>query len=568
MKIITELPPEPKKGELVSLDFETFGQTEGKLHRPNGTFACISINLERSPDTVYQLYDQNDLKKLVKVINKGTWVFHNSVYDLRQFRRYAEVKPRFIWDVMLLEQSMRGGYYQTFNLADCVRRWLNTHMEKEAREEFITRTELTPTMKRYAARDVVDTLKVALLQRSTYQDDFGFKAYLEADEPMIFPALDLKGFRVDVGKWTEMVNEFQAEATRLESELGINVKSPVQVRDAAKKQGLHLQDTSADTLIEYSDNPFIEQVILARRYRDAVSKYGLNWLEENVESDGLVYSNFHVTGADKTGRMSSSDPNIQNIPQRKLPQYRERFIASPGNVIDVSDVVQQEPCITAYHTQDRNLLESIRNKVDLHLAVARAIYDRPELTKEDKEERAIGKAINLGMVYGLSAFGLARKTGMTTESAERILGKYFQKFPGVFSWIQQQRQSAFRNGYVTTALGRKSYLNMYDRSWENNAINSPIQGGAADLTKRWARRDWELCRGAGIPFTTVAYVHDETVKDCPKEILKETLKIQSQSFTEAAEYLYKGVPFEIETVVGKSWAAKSLKSEVVEYDAE
>lgn len=568
MKILTEFPPEPKKDEMVCLDFETFGQTEGKLHRPNGTFALISVNLQRDPNTVYQLYDQHDLRKLTSVLKQGTWVFHNALYDLRQFQRYATIKPRFIWDAMLVDQSMRGGYYQTFSLGDLSRRWLGKYMEKETREEFITRTEVTPSMKKYAAQDVISTLQIAMLQQQTYSDDPGFRVYLEADEPMIFPVLDLQGFRVDVGKWTQMVTGFQEQATQLEKELGINVKSTQQVMSAAKKQGIHLQSTGADVLAEFSDKPFIQQVILARRYRDAVSKYGFKWLEENIEPDGKVYSNFHVTGGDKTGRMSSSNPNIQNIPQRKLSQYRECFIPSVKRVLDISDVVQQEPCITAYHTQDAALLGAIQDKVDIHLMVAQSIYSDPTLTKEDKEKRSHGKAINLGMVYGLSAFGLSKRTGLSLQDSERLIGKYFQKFPGVFAWIQQQHQSAYRNGYVTTALGRRSYLNLHDRSWENNAINSPIQGGAADLTKIWSRKNWELCKREGIPFSTVAYVHDEMVNDVPQEVLRESRKIQEQAFQEAAEKLYKGVQFEIESVAGKSWAAKALPTEVVEMNHE
>lgn len=563
MKILNELPPEAKKDEMVCLDFETFGQTEGKLHRPNGTFACISVNLEHDPNTVYQLYDYHDLKKLLPVIKKGKWVFHNALYDLRQYRRYAEVKPRFIWDTMLFDQSTKGGYYQTFSLSDLSRRWLGKFMSKEAREEFITRTEMTPTSKGYAAQDVVSTLLIAMKQSESKEET---RAYFKADEPMIFPVLDFKGFRIDEKKWFDMVTGFQAEATRLEAELGINVKSTQQVINAAKKQGIHLLSTGADVLAEFLDHPFIQKVVLTRRYRDAVSKYGFKWLEENVEADGYVYSNFHVTGADKTGRMSSSDPNVQNIPQRKLPQYRDCFIASQGSVMDIQDVVQQEPCITAWHSKDPALLRAIMNKEDLHLAVAKAIYDNPSLTKADKEQRADGKAINLGMVYGLSAFGLAKKTGRALEDAERLITKYFSKFSGVFAWIQQQKQFGYQKQYVQTALGRRSYLNIYDRAWENNSINSPIQGGAADLTKLWIRNNWEMCQSEKLPFSIVAPVHDELVSDVPKEVAREMRNLQTEAFQVAAKSLYPGVPFGIEGEFGKSWGAKNIEAERLEVE--
>jgi DNA polymerase I-like protein with 3'-5' exonuclease and polymerase domains len=563
MKIVADFPPEVKRGQLVCMDFETFGQTDGKLHRPNGTFACISVLVDGDPN-VYQLYDSKDLERLVRIVSKGRWVFHNALYDLRQFRRYTRVAHRPILDTMLMEQAMMGGYYQTFSLGDLSRRWLGKAMEKETRDEFTKMTEMTPQMKRYAANDVIVTMAIAKKQLAKYEGDPAFKAYTLADEPMIFPILDMPGIRVDVGNWQAMVDEFSMSARNLEDELGVNVMSPGQVKEAARKLRIHLQDTSASTLMAFIDHPFIQKVIEARMYRKAVSTYGTKWLEDNVEADGKVYADYHITGASTTGRLSCSNPNMQNIPQRKLPKYRSMFVASEGNVIRVSDIAQQEPCILAYHTQDRKLLDAIRNKEDLHLAVAREIFNDPSLTKADSEKRAVGKMINLGTSYGLTEFGLATKLGISEEQARVFLNSYFRKFSGVHGWIQQQRQNGFRNGYVTTALGRRSWLNPYDVSWQNNAINSPIQGGAADFGKIWTRKVWEQSNRQGVPFTLVALVHDEDVDDVPRECIKESNRIQKETFLETAETLYRNVPFSYESEYGVSWAAKSIATEMVD----
>jgi DNA polymerase-1 len=423
---------------------------------------------------------------------------------------------------------------------------------------------MTSQMKKYAALDAVRTLEIALLQREKYEGDPSFKAYTVADEPMIFPVLDMPGMRVDAGNWQAMVDEFTMSARILEDELGVNVMSPAQVKEAARKMGIHLIDTSASTLMEFADREFIAKVIEARMYRKAVSTYGTKWLEDNVESDGKVYADYHITGASTTGRMSCSNPNMQNIPQRRLPKYRSMFLASDGNVIRVSDIHQQEPCILAYHTQDARLLAAIRNHEDLHLAVAREIFENPKLTKEDKDERAVGKMINLGTSYGLTEFGLATKLGISEEKAQAFLHSYFRKFSGVFGWISQQRQMAFLQGYVKTALGRKSYINPYDSSWQNNAINSPIQGGAADFTKIWARKVWEKCNREGVPYTIVAFVHDEDVDDIPRDCLKASNRIQKEAFDETAALLYKNVPFEFESEYGKSWGAKSIAAEMID----
>jgi DNA polymerase I-like protein with 3'-5' exonuclease and polymerase domains len=563
------MPPAAKKGQLVTMDFEMFDQEKSKLHRPTGRFALISVKLQDDP-VVYQLYDEKDLRKLTKVVDRGTWVFHNALYDLRQFRRYATVDPRFIWDTMLLEQAMRGGLYQNYGLADLVRRWLGRQMEKETRDHFSDGRELSPQMKTYAALDVINTEEVILKQIEVYTKEAGFAAYKHADEPMIFPVLDLQGFRVDVQGWEKMVKEFEKRGQQIEEELGFNVYSQAQViKNVQQKARIKLSDTRKETLAEFADNPIVAAIIEARMYRKAASTYGMKWLEQNVEADGKVYSDYHITGANKTGRMSSSDPNMQNIPARKLPVYRERFIASPGHIIGVWDVSQQEPSITAYHSQDRRLLEALRSGESTHLTVAKAIFDNPNLSKKThKAEYDLGKAINLGLTYGLTEYGLAARTDLTLEEAGSHIRKYFMKFSGVHSYIQTQRQKAARDGFVTTALGRRSYINPWDRTWENNAINSPIQGGAADFTKIWGRKTWELENEYGLPHTLVAFVHDETVYDTPKKIAKQLKPLIQQAFDDTAAFLYKNIPFAVEFEYGTTWAAKSIEADRVSLDDE
>lgn len=569
VNIMAGLPPEAKKGQLITLDFEMFDQEEGKLHRPTGSFALISAKLE-GDDTVYQLYDEKDLRKLVKVIDKGTWVFHNALYDLRQFRRYADVKPRFIWDTMLLEQSMRGGLYQNYGLADLSRRWLGERMDKETREHFYHKRDLGPEEKRYAALDVIKTEAILLKQLEAYRQELGFRVYTDIDEPMIFPVLDLQGFRVDVAGWEAMVKEFECQGRAIEEELGFNVYSQAQVLGALKRhERLNLRKADKDTLAEYADRPLVQKIITARMYRKAASTYGMKWIEENVEGDGKVYSDYHITGATMTGRMSSSGPNMQNIPQRKLPQYRSRFLASEGHILGVWDVSQQEPSIIAYHSQDAKLLEALRAGTSTHLAVAREIYDNPNLTKKaNPDEYGHGKQINLGLGYGLTAFGLAQRTGMDLPDAEKMIQKYFRKFSGVHTYIQTQRQKALRNGFVATAYGRRSYINEYDRKWENNAINSPIQGGAADFTKKWGRLVWEKTLAAGLPPTNNGYIHDETTYDTPKEIIRDMKPIIQEAFDETAAFLYKNIPFAVEYEYGSSWGAKSIEAERITLDEE
>lgn len=546
---------------MVCFDLEMYGQDVDKLHRPHGTFACISIAVE-GREEVYQLYDTAQLKKLFLSIDKGHWVGHNLLYDIKQLTRFLPIKPHTLHDTMLVEQALFGGYYQNFSLKDLVRRYLGEVMEKEVRDDFESRVEMTKEMKQYAAKDASYTLRIAQIQRREYEGGPGWSAYRDIDEKMIWPVLDMQGVPVDAGLWEKTTKEFEAVAEKNQAELGFNVNSQKQVLEAVKKAGIHILDTKADTLLAYAGIPVIDQILLTRMYRKATSTYGMKWLEKNVEADGKVYSGWKITGAE-TGRMSSANPNLQNIPQRKLPIFRTFFTASKGNMFVVDDVSQQEPCILAYESKDRILTNAIIDGEDLHLTVAREIFNDPTMQKSDPR-RGIGKTINLGTSYGLSEHGLSKKLDISTEEAAKFLRQYFMRFTGVFNWIGQMRQSARQSGYIKTSAGRRVFMNPYDNQSENNAINAPIQGGAADFTKMWVRKYWEKCHENGLPYTLCLIVHDETGYNTPKEIIKDTNKIRAEAFQETAQTLFPGIPFKSEFEIGRSWAAKSIKEEMVE----
>jgi DNA polymerase I-like protein with 3'-5' exonuclease and polymerase domains len=844
MKVIESIPPVCPADVFVCLDVENYYEKGMKAHRPQGTFACLSVTWDG--ENVYQFYDSGEVKQALRNIKNGVWVFHNALYDLTQLRRYADIEPTFIWDTMLVDQSMTGGLYSHYNLAALSRRWLGEIMEKDTRDHFLGSSKMTAAMKKYAAKDVVKTLRIAELQKKKYENEFAFRAYTEIDEPAIFPVLDMGGIPVDAPGWRDMTKEFSELAKQAELDAGVNVYSSAQVKVKAKQFGYVLQSTGKD-ILKGLDHPFFRAVEKARMYRKAVSTYGETWLE-NVEADGKVYSSYRITGA-LTGRMScvsgktilstsrgdftiqeylpedgdlilthtgqwkpikrkiykgiedmyqvecynmsvvqctlnhqlltptgwkkvgelhkeeevlsdvnfepirkqqaeyrkcpasvfggfpqvwlptnsrrawnflsqcrlyyknlrrwgaqvfrahhtnvqgengrkesherydwngtskiqgfnlrwswifsekskwkvhtrasssyggsswigritsllgrsshqrrqdgqllgqsslsnqegsrsasqevtkireiafmgkmgvwdievsddhsyiagglihhnSSEPNMQNIPARTLPVFRTKFIPSSSkNVIMVSDVSQQEPRILAYESQDEVLISAIINKEDLHLTVAKSIFG--DFGKDDKDydhKRSVGKTINLGTAYGLSEFGLADKLGIPVEKASEFLRQYFTRFRGVFAWISKKRSEARQNGYVTTAVGRRIYINPYNgQHADNNAINSPIQGGAADFTKMWLRKIWELCRKKKIKFPVVAIVHDEIVCDIPKAIRKKfEEEVLMKAFHDTAKTLYRGIPFEAETVSGYSWGVKQNKNEVYE----
>ena len=560
MKIIDGLPPQINPDVDVALDIEMFGQEVERLHRPHGIFASAQVC---TGEDVYITTDQRDLPELFKRIKDAkSWILHNATYDIAQLRRFVPIKKRFLWDTMLVEKILWGGYYGQgeFALEDLVRRYLNVVMDKGIRTQFAEQTYMTEGMKKYAALDAYYTLKVKQVQDAEItKRGYDNYTYLNIDEPCIWSVLDMQPIRVNPKRWMEMAEDFVHKGQELENRLGINVYSSKQVKEfLLRRLGKKLKSTAAEFLEEIGD-PLTEDILLARQYRKASSTYGQKWIERYLEEGDLVYSNWNVTGAE-TGRMSSSSPNLQQIPSRKIPEYRKLFMHSKGRLL-VADVQAQEPRCLAVVSGDKNLRAIFDNREDVHLIVTRAAFNDDTITKSDPRRDEVGKTINLATSYGMSAEGMAKRMHIEVKEAERFLAGYFARFNNVRNWIDRQRNVAFRQGYVTSVSGRRVWVNPYNHSWENNAINSPIQGSAADFTKMWMNKMWEACASNKLPFAVAMVIHDEMVLDIEKgqeAVYKELLK---KTADETATTLFGDMPFEINMVSGINWGCKKEEQE-------
>lgn len=260
---------------------------------------------------------------------------------------------------------------------------------------------------------------------------------------------------------------------------------------------------------------------------------------------------------------NSSKFNLQNIPAEE--KYRACIVASPDCKILVTDYSAQEPRITAYESQDKLLIKMTQIVGEsIHVSVGRELFNDPNLSKKDRRYKA-AKGCNLGIQYGLTAVGLQRdlndkkeegEPDVSREEAQQLLNQYFSKFPGVKTWANRQRSFVKSLGYVTTKMGRRAYLNQYDWKAGNNALNSPIQGGAADITKlalseirkesynRWGK--W-FCFGV---------VHDEIDFNVPNEIFDEHKEMVEKIMIDCAERIYTGITFEVESKWGINWSCK------------
>lgn len=554
MNVIQGLPPEVPSKTWVALDTEVFGH-EGRLHRPNGTFACLSMALP--DDKVYQITDQNDVPEALTRLKNASWIMQNAMYDIRQLRRWAPIPQRRIWDTMLMEQDMFGGLYTFFALDDLTRRWLGLHLDKSIRDQFPGAKKMTKPMAEYAATDSLLTRRVALAQKAWQQEeDETMRCYWEIDELAMWAIMDMGPVQVDVDAWLKAAAEFKAQGMELEQQLGINTKSPIQVKKAIKTNvGVAVKSTDKtdvlaplrDSLEEGSkERAFMDHLLRARTYRDASSKYGAGWIEKNVEPGGLVYAGWRVTGAE-TGRMSCREPNLQNIPTRDMPIFRSFFIAGAGKRMIVGDVSQQEPRISAWFTKDENLLKAVRDdRVYPNVAELMGV---PTWPKKDV------KAVTLGSMYGLTEHGMETKYGIPKDEGKKKLQKFFNTFRGVRVWITTTRIHGERIGYVRTATGRRCWLNPYSYQAKNNAINSPIQGTAADMTKLSLVVSHKESPLQGLPFSVRMVIHDEKVSVAP-EPGDAFERLEMDSWIEAGRRVIPGVPIETKVYIGSHWGAK------------
>jgi DNA polymerase-1 len=273
---------------------------------------------------------------------------------------------------------------------------------------------------------------------------------------------------------------------------------------------------------------------------------------------GRVHTSYNQTGT-VTGRIASSEPNLQNIPIRTElgSKVRHAFVAGPDQLLVSVDYSQVELRIVAHMADDQAMLAAFRAGQDIHAATAAAIYGI-QIATVTKEQRRRAKGINFGLIYGMSAFGLTRATDLTLAESEDFMEAYFRQFPGVKSYLDEMRHRATEQGYVETLLGRRRYFpglknqrnyNIRNRE-EREAINAPIQGTAADIMKIAMINVHAALRQAKLSARMLLQVHDELVLECPAAEINETAALVGQVMEDA--YSLK-IPLKTDARKGRNW---------------
>jgi DNA polymerase-1 len=302
------------------------------------------------------------------------------------------------------------------------------------------------------------------------------------------------------------------------------------------------------------------ELVLEHRQLTKLKGTYVDALPQLIERDGRVHTSYNQAVA-ATGRLSSSDPNLQNIPIRSEVGGRIRgaFVAGdPDHVLVSADYSQIELRVLAHITQDPGLLDAFRRREDIHQRTASIVYGvDPELVTRDMRRNA--KVVNFGLVYGLSEFGLSRDTGMSREDAAAFIERYFARFASVTHWLEQTREQVRKWGFVQTTFGRRRYIpdvlaanRGIRQAAERMAVNMPIQGTAADIMKLAMIRVDHMLHESGMQSHQLLQVHDELVIEAPRVEVDALVPLLREAMGGAAEL---SVPLDVDVKVGHNWSA-------------
>ncbi len=439
----------------------------------------------------------------------------------------------------------------------------------------------------YAAMDAIAVIRLFPGLQKELTSNVELKLFEEIEMPLIpvLADMEMTGIALDTSFLRRMSGELQTRMDDLENKVyeyvgeRFNINSTQQLShaifnrlklvppDRTKRTEAGNFSTSAEVLETLKGKHPVVDLLLEYRELSKLKSTYLDALPEQVNPHtGRVHTSYNQAGA-VTGRIASSDPNLQNIPIRSElgRQVRQAFIAAPGLTLLSVDYSQVELRIAAHMSNDQAMLAAFRANQDIHTATAAAILGKT-LDQVTKDERRNAKAINFGLLYGMSPFGLTRSSDLTLAEAEDFVEAYFQQFPGVKGYLDNMRRLAAKQGYVETLLGRKRYFpglksggNQATRAREEReAINAPIQGTAADIMKIAMTRVSHALKDSELNAHMLLQVHDELVLECPQKELKKTAQLVRTMMENAYNLV---IPLKTEARSGYDWGDLSVLQE-------
>lgn len=515
-------------------------------------------------------------------------VGHNLKYDFIVLARHGIRAEPLSFDTMIAEWLCDPG---SRNLGLKSLAWVRLGIEMTEIEELIGRGRNQKSMADvpiekvapYAGADARISLSLMEELVEELEERSLDKLFRDLEMPLVTVLADMEmaGILLDTDFLEAFSSKLSNRLTGIENQIfelvgySFNINSTQQLSkvlfdelaltppDRTRKTASGHYSTAAAVLEELKDaHPIVPLILEQREIGKLKSTYADALPLQVNDITGRVHTSYNQTGS-VTGRLASSDPNLQNIPIRTElgRQIRRAFVASPENVLLGVDYSQIELRIVAHMSQDKAMIEAFKADQDIHTTTAAAIYNVAP-TDVTPSMRRHAKAVNFGLIYGMSPFGLSRTTDLTLAEAEDFVETYFKRFPGVRSYLDHIRRQAAEQGYVETLLGRRRYFPQLIKGnvkvseqakarAEREAINAPIQGTAADIIKIAMLRLPKTLNEKGLAARMLLQVHDELVLECPQEELQSTAKIVKEVMRQAYELC---IPLKTDSKAGYNWA--------------
>ena len=588
-KKLADLLKELNKAKVISFDTETTSTEEMKAE-------IVGISLAVKEGEGYYIpigHNSGTNLPLDEVISalKGPLtnpkigkIAHNAKYDYIVLARHGLKVSPLTFDTMLAEFIIDPSSHSMGlkNLAFVKLGEEMTHIEDligKGKKQITMAEVAIESAAPYAVADAEVTLRLMPIQQEGLKRVNGEKLLEEIDLPLtpILADMEMTGISLDLPFFQETSKRLEKRMAEIEKQVFDSVGKPFNLNSTQQlsdmlfnRLGLEPPDrgnktasghfsTSAGVLDMLRGKHPVVDLILEHRELSKIKSTYVDALQAALNSEtGCVHTSYSQIGA-VTGRLSSYNPNLQNIPIRTEEGRRIRngFVAGKSNVLLSVDYSQIELRIVAHMAEDEGMLAAFRADEDIHSTTAAAIYGvKPEAITKNMRRHA--KAINFGLIYGMSVFGLTRTTELTLAEAETFVKAYFQKFPGVKKYLDGIRKQAAQRGYVETLLGRRRYfpalqskanVQVKNRE-EREAINAPVQGTAADIMKIAMLRIPPALKQAGLKAKMLLQVHDELVFESPEKELEKTARVIQDVMSNAYPL---SIPLSTEARYGKNW---------------
>jgi DNA polymerase-1 len=507
----------------------------------------------------------------------------NIKYDIIVLKNYGITVTGDLFDTMLAHYLLEPEKRHNLNvLSETYLNYSPVSIEsligKKGKEQGSMKNVPVDTVKEYAGEDADITLQLKnKLEPILKKDEKLFELAVDIEFPLVYVLANMEsnGVKISIEKLNRYEKELEIKISDTEKriynlagkefniaspkQLGIILFEELKITDNPKKTKTKQYSTDESELQKLKDKHEIINLILDYRGYSKLQSTYVKALPKLINSKtGKIHTSYNQA-ITSTGRLSSTNPNLQNIPIRTDDgkRIREAFIPSDENhILFSADYSQIELRLMAHLSQDKNMLEAFNQKEDIHAATAAKIYNIA-LSDVTKDMRSRAKSANFGIIYGISSFGLSQNLRISRNEAKELIDGYFSSYPNVKRFMDESIKFGYDNGYVSTLYGRKRYLlNIHSRNSllrsndERNAINAPIQGTAADIIKIAMINCQKRILDERLKTKMILQVHDELVFDVPREELERAKKIISEEMENAAKL---SVKLTVESSSGNNW---------------